>query len=307
MNQNGETTQQDVVTKEELKGFYSFTVATEGYSAMALAVFFPLILKTLTAEVAFERNDHSIPCDTSSEVHCDALFFGRYIDTSSAVLYSTSISVLLQFLLFTTLGILVLKLGSLADYGPRRLQFMIGFSVVTAIVGGLISAVVDESLYLVAYLIYIVSNTTFGASFVFLYAWIPVLTKASKEVIEADNDPCVSDDEFYVISDRVANTISSRSFFVGYIAAVCQLIVSAGIVVLAGDGTKWGLPKTYPMQICITAICIWQLIIIFSYTKRLMKPRPGPLLPKGENYFTFSLKNCKLLSNSSGCHVKTSE
>lgn len=97
--------------------------------------------------------------------------------------------------------------------------------------------------------------------------------------------------EFFAVSDRVGNEISSKAFFYGYIAAVCELIVAAAFVVYAKSKNNFGLSETYPMQISIAAICVWQLLIILRYTRPLMKTRPGPPLPAGENYFSFSIKN----------------
>jgi UMF1 family MFS transporter len=267
-------------------------MAAEGFSAMAVAVFFPIILKGLSGNAAVEKLDHSIPCNTEGRYYCDIqLWDGFYLDTSSIVLYATSISVLIQFILFT-------MLGSLADFGGKRLQFMLGFGIATAVVGFCIVFVVDNSLWWFAYLVYIVGNTFFGASWVFLYAWIPVLTKASPEVIAADADPLVNDEEFYAVSDRVGNEISAKSFFVGYIAAVLQLIIASAVVIGLGkklnDKEIFGgykLPSSYPMQLCIGAICVWQVAVILGYTRNRMRTRPGPDLPAGENYITFSLTN----------------
>lgn len=134
---------------------------------MAVAVFFPIILQSLAAGEAFEKSNHEIKCVTTAGYQCDIKVFGRYIDTSSAVLYATSFSVFIQFILFTTMG-------SLADYGPNRLNFMTGFGILTSLVGFCIIVVTNSSLYWVAFLIYVLSNTAFGASYVFLYSWVMV-------------------------------------------------------------------------------------------------------------------------------------
>jgi UMF1 family MFS transporter len=274
------------VTKDEIRGFYSFGVAAEGFSAMVVSVFFPLILQSLAAEQAFDANDHSVKCNPVGDYKCNVKLFGIYISTTSLVLYATSISVLIQFILFTTLG-------SLADYGPRRLQYMLSFGILTAMTGFCILFIVDSTLYLGAFLIYILSNTFFGASFVFLYSMVPVLTRGSPDVLAAAKDPNVSDEEYYHISDRVGNEISSKGFFYGYITAVVQLILSSAFVIYAEKMNNFGFGSVYPMQIAIAGVCLWEIFIICIFTSRLMKPRPGPPLPPGENYVSFSLKNRK--------------
>lgn len=197
---------------------------------------------------------------------------------------ATSLSVFIQFILFITMG-------SLADHGPYRLKFMLGFGILTAVTGLGIIAVIDTSLWWLAFLIYIFGTTFFGAAWVFLYSFVPVLTRSSPAVLAAAKNPDITEQEYYHISDRTGNEISSKGFFAGYLSAVIQLVLASLAVLLMGSGEKWGLPSTYPMQICIAAICLWEIVIIFAYTSRLMKPRPGPNLPKGENYILFSLKN----------------
>jgi UMF1 family MFS transporter len=89
----------------------------------------------------------------------------------------------------------------------------------------------------------------------------------------------------------VGNEISIKAFFYGYLAAVGELIIAAAFVVYAKGNNNLGFSETYPMQISTAAICVWQLFIILRYTQQLMKTRPGPPLPKGENYISFSVKN----------------
>jgi UMF1 family MFS transporter len=272
------------ITNEELRGWYSYGVAADGYSSF-IASFLPIVLKDLAANSAVERTNRSMKCDTSGTYYCDVQLFGMYIDTSSLVLYATSISVLCQFILFASLG-------SLADFGSHRKQFMIGFGMFSAILGFGFSFVVNSSLWWLAYLLYILSNIVYGASFVFYYAWVPVLTRAHPDVLKADADPDVSDEEYYSISDRIANDISSKGFYWGYITAVIQLILASAFVVFTGAFfVQREFLFVYPMQISISVLCVWQFVILLTHTNRLMKTRPGPPLPEGTNYFAFSLRN----------------
>ncbi|KAI8901892.1 autophagy-related protein 22-like protein [Globomyces pollinis-pini] len=268
-------------TALELRAFYSF--GTEGYSALAIAVFFPIILQSLAAYEAVQTKDRSQPCKVEGAYSCEVLIGSTYVDTSSLVLYATSISVFLQFILFSSLG-------SVADYGPNRKKFLMFFGYATGILGFCLAFVVKTSMYWVAFLIYIFSNTFFGASFVFFYSWVPILSKYSSEVIESRNNPNLTDAEKYLVSDRVSNDISSKGFLYGYIAGVGQLILAAAFVVVMGDSMK-GYPTVYPMQLCISAICIWHIAVLFFYTNRHLKSRPGPPLPVGKNYILFSLQN----------------
>ncbi|KAJ2992545.1 Autophagy protein 22 [Globomyces sp. JEL0801] len=165
----------------------------EGYSVLAVSVFFPIILQSLTAQQAVERNNHSIPCNTTGAYMCDILIFGIPVDTS---------------------------------------------------------------------------------------ALVPILTRFSKEVFDSEHNPSILEEEKQLISDRVCNEISSVAIYYSSLVATLQLLLGSIFVVLFGSGKKWGLPDTYPMCICIAAISVWQIAIILIYTKKYLKPRPGPPLPE---------------------------
>lgn len=102
---------QEPVTTRELRAWYSFGVAMEGYAALAIASYFPILLEGLSASVAVVTDNISTPCDASVIGYdCSVNVCGTYIRTTSLVFYGTTVSVLCQFFVFTALG-------SLADHG----------------------------------------------------------------------------------------------------------------------------------------------------------------------------------------------
>jgi hypothetical protein len=154
------------VTPRELAGWYFFSWAAEGYSALGTAVFFPIILQTLAAHSGFQAHDPSLPCDLSQERYECVVPVGPWmVSTTSFVFYSTTISVLIQFFLF-------IAMGALADYGNHRKGFMLFFALLTAALGLMTLLVTSSSMYIFATALFILSNVTFGASFVFYYAWV---------------------------------------------------------------------------------------------------------------------------------------
>jgi UMF1 family MFS transporter len=258
----------------------------EAYAGIATSVFWPIILKALASQAAFEQ-DHVTPCNVTRGIgekyFCDVSLFGWWIDTSSIVLYAQSLSVFLQFIVFVSLG-------SLADHGSRRKSYMINFTYLTAFIGVLILAVVSPSLWWLAYFIYILANVAYGASHVFNYAWVPTLTHYQENVIKARQDPDVGDEEYYKIQDQEANIISSNGFYYGYFSSFGQMLVFITVAIFLK--AEWlGLTSTYPLQICIAAICFIMFFVTYRYTARLMKTRPGPPIPEGMNYITFSILN----------------
>ncbi|KAJ3254079.1 Autophagy protein 22 [Boothiomyces macroporosus] len=258
------------VETQERNGWYSFGVAAEGYSALATAVFFPLILNSLAEYNAYQNSDHTKPCNVSNTDPCDVQIGSHYYDTSSLVFYATSISVLCQFFLFVSLG-------SLADHGSHRKTFLIMFGVATSVIGLCILLVTKNSLWWLAFIIYMLSNTTYGAAYVFYYAWVPILTRFDQKVIDSEQDEKLTNEEKYTISDMVSNEISGKGFFYSYVTAVCELIVAAGIAMYLGSGENYGLTAAYPLQIGVALASIWQLVILLAYTNRHLKARPGTL------------------------------
>jgi UMF1 family MFS transporter len=167
---------------------------------------------------------------------------------------------------------------------------MMIFAFLTAVIGACLLFVVDSSMYILAFVIFIISNTTFGASYVFNYSWVPVLTHYSPEVIAARENPNVTDEEFYAVSDQKGNEISSKGFFYGYVSSTTQLVLAAAFAVFFKDTFK-SLTPTYQLQICIAATCIFQICVLAFYCNKLVKSRPGPPLPKDKNPLVFSIQN----------------
>ena len=134
------------------------------------------------------------------------------------------------------------------------------------------------------------SNIVFGASHVFNYAWIPILTRYSSKVIEARQDPLVNDEEYYKVSDTIGNEISTKGLFYGYISSLVQIIVAVGFAYFV-KASSIGLTSTYPLQICIAAICMFMFLVTTAYTAKMVKSRPGPPMPAGSNFVFQSYSN----------------
>lgn len=84
-------------------------------------------------------------------------------------MYTFSISVLIQ-------SLLIVSMSGAADHGRFRKTFLLVFAVIGAIATMLFLAVIP-SLYLLGALLAIVANTCFGASFVLLNSFLPLLVR----------------------------------------------------------------------------------------------------------------------------------
>lgn len=142
-----------------------------------------------------------------------------------------------------------IALGSLADHGSHRKNFLLFFGYSTCILGLCLLLVTNNKLWYVAFAIYVLSNITFGASFVFYYAWVPILTRFDQSVLEVENSPDTA--AYYKASDAIANQISSKGFGYGYFASFVELVAASAFAVYFGDGRKYGLTQTYGLQIGI--------------------------------------------------------
>ncbi|KAJ3309032.1 Autophagy protein 22 [Boothiomyces sp. JEL0838] len=234
----------------------------------------------MAAHSAYDINHN--PCNTTASYKCSIDVFWFSVDTSSAVFFASSISVLIQFVLFVCLG-------SIADYGEYRKLFMMGFGYLSAAVGLGMLLIVDSTMFKTAILIYILGSVFHGASYVFFYSYVPILTRYHPKVIEKKNTA-----EYYKVMDKVGNDISSAGFMYAYFASVFELVVASIIVFVLGNGEDYGLPDVYPLQIGIAFACIWQIVVMIKYTEPNIKARPGPPLPPGENFIVYSIKNLQI-------------
>ncbi|KAJ1343828.1 hypothetical protein BSLG_001639 [Batrachochytrium salamandrivorans] len=264
------------VTVRELRGWKIFGFATEGYSALAISVFFPIILEHLASSQGFETSSTKpgqgplLPCNISATSYsCSISINNSWVDTTSFVFYATTISVFIQFLLF-------INLGALADHGGNRKNFLVGFAVTTSL--------------LAICTLFVTSNTTSHTvlHMSFFMPGSPLLTRYHPQVIAAHEDG-LPYEEYYHVYDKVANLVSSQGFLWGYFSAVIQLIIGAGIFIVMGSGAHYSLPDVYPLQIGIAVSGVWTLVFL-PFTYSWLKPRPGSPLPAGENVFLFSIK-----------------
>jgi UMF1 family MFS transporter len=272
------------VTKSELWGFYSYGFGSEPFSAVVLGVCAPVILETLSSLVAFD-SDTGLPCDTSNPGYRCSFYMGSlYLTPSSFALFVNALSAALQAVVFV-------GISSLADHGRNRKKMLLASGSICAVFLILLLAVYKPSLYWLAAICIIICNVSFGASYVFYYAYVPTLTRYDPEVIESYNSTDTEYEKF-LVAERVGNKISSWGFVASYSGAIVCLVISIAIILLMDN-------PLYSLQVASAANGVWYLIFIVV-TWKLLKSRPGPPLPQGENYFLYSWKTVfKTISQAS--------
>ncbi|WQF77666.1 Putative MFS transporter superfamily [Colletotrichum destructivum] len=170
-------------SQKELSGWYAYAFAAETYVICAIGSFIPILLETLARENGVLLSDRSTPCGTSdsknkADGQCVVYVLGIEINTASFAMYTFSISVLLQ-------ALLVVSISSAADHGNSRKKLLLTFAWIGSF-SVMAYIFVSKSTYILGALLAIVSNVCFGASFVLLNSFLPLLVRHHPEVLASE-------------------------------------------------------------------------------------------------------------------------
>lgn len=164
--------------------------------------FIPIILEQLVRERGVLLSDKSRSCkpnlehpasvNVSTEYlrlkprvphsdrnQCVFQFLGWDMNTASFAMYTFSFSVLLQ-------ALLIISMSGAADHGRYRKLLLLAFAVTGAMATMLFVVAVPE-IYILGSFLAIVSNTCFGASFVLLNSFLPLLVRNHPDIRHRDN------------------------------------------------------------------------------------------------------------------------
>ena len=318
-----------LTSTKELSGWYSYGWAAEVFVVCGVGSFVPICLEQLARERGHLLSDGTVSCGAGFETtlptdfsnttvpfeeagallpragkgQCIINFFGTDINTASFAMYTFSISVLVQ-------ALLIISMSGAADHGRYRKSLLLSFGFVGAAATMLFLAVVPK-IYPLGALLAIISNTCFGASFVLLNSFLPVLVRQHPSIqagidetySEGPNPEQTTDHEdqgqdsasesllqstvahrmvpvensFASVSPalRLSTKISSYGIGIGYIAAVIVQTLGIAIVVVADPMTT---STTLTLRIVLFLIGLWWFI--FTIPAALwLRPRPGPPLP----------------------------
>ncbi|KAG8532665.1 uncharacterized protein KY384_002542 [Bacidia gigantensis] len=317
-------------SQKEISGWYSYGFAAEVFVICGVGSFIPIALEQLSRERGSLLLDRTKPCKGSSvdltppaaavrrhaafapraprgeAGQCIVKFLGIDINTASFAMYTFSLSVLVQ-------ALLIISISAAADHGRSRKSFLLSFAFTGAVATMLFLGVVP-SIYAFGALLAIVANTCFGASFVLLNSFLPILvrrhpsirpeeksnstktasrelTRDSQEAEDADFDGPT--DSLLQASNvkykmapgtpqgtvspalRLSTQISSYGIGIGYLAAVVVQTLGIVIIIIAQPLTS---STTLVLRIVLFFIGLWWLL--FTIPAALwLRPRPGPPLP----------------------------
>lgn len=263
--------------------------------------FVPVTLEQFARENGVLVSDESIPCTGASrrmanspgipseqDGQCVVYILGARINTASFAMYTFSISVFLQ-------SLIIVSMSGAADHGAYRKRLLLVFAMVGSLATMLFSSVTPR-FYMFAALWAIIGNIGFGASFVLLNAFLPVLVRQHPKVLYNEdspeaNTPDSTEEHALLTNEGTRNAfnrnqqskknsspelalsaqISSYGIAIGYIGAVL-LQISSIIIVLYTNSTLSSLK--------LVLFCIGFWWFIFTIPAALwLRPRPGPPLP----------------------------
>ncbi|KAJ5627585.1 Autophagy-related protein 22-1 [Penicillium herquei] len=297
-------------SRKELAGWYCYGWAAEVFTVCAMGSFLPITLEQMARDRGVLLSDKTTPCSSTwnpsqdpthqagyqaqkaEASQCIIYLLGAEVNTASFALYTFSLSVLVQ-------AILIISMSGAADHGSYRKTLLMIFAFVGSVATMLFLAVVPK-IYLLGGVLAIVANTCFGASFVLLNSFLPVLVRHHPLILDkVESEDFPHDDTIQHGSDvsrpllesnerdrdasakmtslhlALSTQISSFGIGIGYIGAVTLQIIAIGIVVITHQ-------TTFSLRLVLFFIGLWWFVFTIPATMWL-RIRPGPpLLSNGK-------------------------
>ncbi|KIN04625.1 hypothetical protein OIDMADRAFT_156782 [Oidiodendron maius Zn] len=297
-----------LTSTRELAGWYAYGFAAEVFVICGIGSFIPITLEQLARENGVLLSDLTTPCTPSSSIpsgtilggmnrfkdlgQCVVYVAGWQINTASFAMYAFSLSVLFQ-------ALLVISISCAADHGNyrKRLLLIFGFSGSIAM---MLFLPVAPKAHLLGALLAIISNTCFGASFVLLNSFLPLLVRHHPKAQFGTRDPTpeLPQEEIPPVVDastallpgtaelapalpltndltsielQLSTHISSVGIGIGYCAGLLLQCLST-VIVFSMNST------TFSLRVVLFLIGVWWFL--FTIPAALwLRPRPGPPLP----------------------------
>lgn len=183
--------------------------------------------------------------------------FGSVLEPGSFFGYCVSLSVFLQVFFLPILG-------TIADHSTHKKRLLMAF----AYTGGFATIAlffVQSNTILLGGLLFIIANLCFGGAIVFYNSFLPDITTPDQR-----------------------DSVSSRGFALGYLGGGLLLALNFGLLVAMPDNT--GLA----VRISLASAGVWWIIFTFIFPQQRLRQRSAARdLPKGESYFSHSLKQLR--------------
>ncbi|KAK6351336.1 Autophagy protein 22 [Orbilia javanica] len=299
-------------SQKEIYGWYSYAWASEVFAICAMGSFIPVLLEQLAREKGHILGNPSSRCTSSENMGpggasgshgsdgrkapvCVVDIMGFEINTASFVMYTFSLSVMFQ-------ALVIISMSGAADHGRYRKQLLLIFAYIGAICC-ILMVFVNAQWVGTASLLAQIGNVTFGASYVLMNSFLPLIVRnhpslrnaepesrtnlpnpsqvsLEDEDIRAEDATLLGGNTTAVKSEdngkmtpamRLSARISSNGIAIGYCGSVILQILCIMIVVSSGSTTN-------SLQVSIFCVGLWWFFFTIPSAMTL-RPRPGPPLP----------------------------
>ncbi|KDQ20529.1 hypothetical protein BOTBODRAFT_26547 [Botryobasidium botryosum FD-172 SS1] len=264
-----------VVTRRELWSYYLYYNGDNGVGPLNYSA---TIFQALATAASYDSTTGpGTPCGTNSGT-CVLPWAGGVKSVSAIVLLANGLSFLVMTLIFTTIG-------SAADYGNFGRWLLLVLTVICWAAQFASVALVGASTWKLAMGLYMVSFISYGATLVFYAALFPRLARNTAHArslrYQYENGEISAaeyEKEESMEKNRISN-ISTMHSNVGYLFTLCLNL--SLLLPLAAN------PRVNNYVIVLTN-AYWVVTGIWWFI--FQEPRPGPPLPKGENYIVVGWK-----------------
>jgi UMF1 family MFS transporter len=241
-NYEGEDTR--LTSDKELSGFYIYSWAAEVFVVCGIGSFIPITLEQLARENGVLVSDRTTPCTVTAPIttlaptlkpdsgQCIVNILGLEINTASFAMYTFSISVLLQ-------ALLIISMSGAADHGRFRKTLLLWFAFIGSTATMLFLPIVPK-VYILGAVLAIIANTCFGASFVLLNSFLPLLVRFHSTVRYADR----SNGSSFLDDEDMDRSNGSDSSLVGAAVYSNELAEEENVLHGVIDATTALLPRT---------------------------------------------------------------
>ncbi|KAH6681508.1 autophagy-related protein 22-like protein [Halenospora varia] len=271
-------------TKKEVYSYYTYYAGNNGIGSFQYS---NLLFQNLIYQAGFNPNITplgSSTCNVDPDAPCHVFWNGGTKSYTSVILIATGLTFLGQALVF-------IGVGSLADFGNWNPWVVRGFSVLCWAFEFGFLGVTTAAKWRIAMALFILSSITFWASYVFFNAIFPKLSHDLPEVREAraqllsgSIDEAQYEHKCSMARSKIMN-VSYGWNNVGF--TICGAL---SLAALAGIGANDSVEKNNWGYSVAVAVCTGFWIILAIPWFLWEKKRPGPKLPKGDNYLTFGFK-----------------
>ncbi|CAI5529001.1 unnamed protein product [Closterium sp. Naga37s-1] len=276
------------LTKRELWGWYSYNVAANSFSAVAMPIFIPLLLLLLADAQAWNDSGAAKPPQCTDLITADCFqcvpgkgnqlvtSAGAYSELEQPRVRLGALSINPVSYATIVIGVAVccqivalVSLGPFTDYGRGRKQMLkagtwMGASACTALL-----FMLTPSLWLLAGLLVIIASIGYGLATVSYNGYLPLLVHASPEVLsaEAQADP----EAVAATREDVENRYSLIGLAAGCLGDIPITLVAFALTLVSSD-------ESVQMRVA-TAFCGLCWILFALPTFHYLRARPGPPLP----------------------------